>query len=291
MTGPGGVLVNLLVFCLGACIGSFVNVLAYRLPRGISIVRPRSFCPHCHRPIPAWSNLPVLGYLVLRGKCSRCGGRIALRYLLTEILLGLIALALYTNFAPLDAASRLVLCAGLIAASWVDFDCRIIPDAISLPGIAAGLLAAGLLMPEIGWKNSLIGIAIGGGVLFAIGEIYRLLRGKEGMGMGDVKLLAMIGAFLGWQGIVFTMFFGSCVGAVGGIALGLLDWQPGDAELMAQMAEPIAVGAESSATVEITGSAPNESLLQTPVPFGPFLSLAAGIFAVFQRQLIHWYLS
>jgi len=227
----------------------------------------------------------------VRGQCSRCGARIAPRYLLTEVLLGLIALMLYANFAPLDAAARLVLCAGLIAASWVDFDCRIIPDAVSLPGIVAGFLAAGLLMPEIGWKNSLIGIAIGGGVLFAVGEIYRLVRGKEGMGMGDVKLLAMIGAFLGWQGIVFTMFFGSCLGAVGGITLGLLDWQPGDAELMAEVAEePVAVGAENHPAVEIAGPA-SESLLQTPVPFGPFLSLAAGIFAVFQPQLIHWYLS
>lgn len=292
MMGPGGAILNFLVFCLGASVGSFVNVLAYRLPRGISIVRPRSFCPQCKGPIPVWSNVPVIGYLLLRGKCSNCHGRIAPRYPITEIVMGLVALMLYANFTPLDATARMALCAGLFAASWVDLDCRIIPDAISLPGIVAGFLAAALLMPEVGWKSSLIGFGIGGGLLFAIGEAYRLLRGKEGMGMGDVKLLAMIGSFIGWQGIVFTMFFGSCLGAAGGIMLGLLDWQPGSAELMAQWAEPLAVSATGTETnSEISAAEPDGGLMQTPVPFGPFLSLAAGVFAVFQPQLLHWYLS
>ena len=170
--------------------------------------------------------MPVLGYLMLRGRCLRCGGRIPARYFVTEVGLGLIALVLYANFGPLDALARFVLCAALFAASWVDLDCRIIPDVISLPGVLVGFAAAALLMPEVGWKDSLFGIALGGGLLFAVGELYRWLRGKEGMGMGDVKLLAMIGSFLGWEGMVFTLFFGSILGAVGGIILGLLDWQP-----------------------------------------------------------------
>jgi leader peptidase (prepilin peptidase) / N-methyltransferase len=292
MIEKGGGLLGVLVFVFGACVGSFVSVVAYRLPRDISIVRPASFCPHCRSPIAFWSNVPVLGYLMLRGRCLRCRGRIPARYFVTEVALGLVALVLYWNFAPLDALARFVLCAALFAASWVDLDWRIIPDVISLPGVVVGFAAATLLMPEIGWKDSLFGILLGGGLLFAVGELYRWLRGKEGMGMGDVKLLAMIGSFLGWEGMVFTLFFGSILGAVGGIILGLLDWQPGSAEIRAQLAEEIAVGSETSRPTS-DGQEPvsREGLLQTPVPFGPFLSLAAGFFALFQTQLVRWYFS
>jgi len=292
MFDTGGALLNLLVFFFGASIGSFVNVLAYRLPREISIVRPASFCPHCRHPVPVWSNVPVLGYLMLRGRCVRCGGRIPVRYLITEVALGLIALHLFISFDLPDAMARLLLCAALLAASWTDIDWRIIPDVISLPGIVAGFAAAALLMPDVGWKNSLLGIASGGGILFVIGEAYRLVRGREGMGMGDVKLLAMIGAFLGWQSVLFTIFVGSCLGAVGGITLGLLGWQPGYADLDAEAADAVAVGSGApQSNPEIHHPAPNEGLLQTPVPFGPFLAIAAGIFALFQPQLLHWYLS
>src|SRR5579885_3541889 len=161
MTDHGALLLNIVVFLLGASMGSFVNVLAYRLPREISIVRPRSFCPHCRRPVPLWSNVPVLGYLMLRGRCVGCRGRIPLRYFITEAAMGLIAVHLFVTFDPADALARLVLCAALFVASWVDLDWRIIPDAISLPGIAIGAAAATLLMPDIGWKSSLLGIAAG----------------------------------------------------------------------------------------------------------------------------------
>jgi leader peptidase (prepilin peptidase) / N-methyltransferase len=291
MIDQGAGLLRILVFIFGACVGSFVNVAAYRLPREISIVRPASFCPLCRAPIPFWCNVPVLGYLMLRARCLRCSGRIPARYLITEVALGLIALVLYANFAPLDALARFALCAALFIASWVDLDWRIIPDAVSLPGVVVGFAAASLLMPDIGWEDSLLGIALGGGFLFAIGEGYRWLRGKEGMGLGDVKLLAMIGSFLGWQGVIFTLFFGSCLGAAGGIILGLLDWQPGSPELHAAAAEAIAVGTDTSPDPAGEGEAADGGLLQTPVPFGPFLSVAAGIFALFQPQLARWYFS
>ncbi len=292
MIDSGAALLNILVFFLGASIGSFVNVVAYRLPREISIVRPASFCPHCREPIALWCNVPVFGYLALRGRCRRCRGWIPARYLVTEIGLGLIAVSLYANFEAPDALARFLLCAGLVAASWVDLDWRIIPDAISLSGVVLGLAAAAFVMPEIGWRDSLLGILLGGGMLLAIGEAYRWLRGKEGMGLGDVKLLAMIGAFLGWQGVIFTLFVGSCLGAVGGILLGLLDWQPGSPELHAETAQALAVGGNPmDPGSEAAPPAVNEGLLQTPVPFGPFLSIAAGIFALFQPQLVHWYLS
>ncbi len=292
MIDSGAVLLDILVFFFGASIGSFVNVVAYRLPREISIVRPASFCSHCRLPVPLWSNVPVLGYLILRGRCSRCGGWIPARYLVTEIILGLAAVGLFINFDPADAMARLVLCAALFASSWVDLDWRIIPDVISLPGILVGFAAAALLMPDVGWKSSLLGIALGGGLLFAVGEAYRLVRGKEGMGMGDIKLLAMIGSFLGWQGVLFTIFFGSCLGAVGGVVLGLLDWQPGIGAIDADAADAVAMGgAAPQSGLEVQQTSADEGLLQTPVPFGPFLSIAAGIFALFQPQLIRWYLS
>ncbi len=240
--------------------------------------------------MPPWSNVPVLGYIMLRGKCLRCGGWIAPRYFITELALGLIAVHLYLGFTLSDALARFVLCAALFAVSWVDLDWRIIPDVISLPGIAVGVAAAAFAMPDIGWKDSLYGMALGGGLFFAIGEAYRWLRGKEGMGMGDVKLLAMIGAFLGWQGVIFTIFVGSILGAIGGVTLGVLDWQPRAPELDAE-ASAIAAAGEDAQYYDGEADYAGEGLLQTPVPFGPFLSVAAGIFALFQRPLLRWYLS
>lgn len=286
MIEPTAWLLEAIVFLFGASLGSFVNVVVYRLPRELSIVRPASFCPHCRAPIPIWSNVPLLGYIFLRGRCVLCARRIAPRYFITELSLGLAAVYLFLTFAPLDALARFILCAALFAVSWIDLDWRIIPDVISLPGIAAGIVAASFVMTDIGWRDSLYGIALGGGVFFAIGEAYRWLRGREGMGMGDVKLLAMIGAFLGWQGVVFTIFVGSSLGAVGGIILGLLGWQPGAPELKALDAQ-IEV---ADAPADSEGDEP-AGLLQTPVPFGPFLSVAAALFALFQPQLVRWYLS
>jgi leader peptidase (prepilin peptidase)/N-methyltransferase len=287
MIDSGAWLLTILVFLFGASIGSFVNVVAYRIPRDISIIRPGSFCPHCRAPVPLWTNVPVLGYIILRGKCARCGAWIAPRYLITELAMGLIAVHLYQALTLPDAAARFVLCAALFAVSWVDLDWRIIPDVISLPGIVVGVAAAALAMPDIGWKDSLYGMALGGGLFFAIGEAYRWLRGKEGMGMGDVKLLTMIGAFLGWQGVIFTIFVGSSLGALGGVLLGLLDWQPHAPELEAELA----AGSDQGHLHEGEADYAGEGLLQTPVPFGPFLSVAAGIFALFQPQLLRWYLS
>ena len=274
-------------FILGACVGSFVNVVAFRLPRELSIVRPRSFCPHCERPIPAWANIPILAFIGLRGRCLMCQQPIPIRYFFTELSLAVIALYLYLSFPLPDALARFVFCAALFAASLIDFDWRIIPDVISLPGVPVGILAATFLEPSIGWKRSLLGVAIGGGFLFAVGEAYRLLRGKEGLGMGDVKLMAMIGAFLGWWGVLFALFIGSLVGSFGGIIIGLSG---------RRTPRPAATSEAPSSMIggrlpDESGEADEVSILQTTVPFGPFLSLAAGIYALFQPELTRWYFS
>ncbi len=261
-------------FALGAATGSFVNLIAYRLPRDISILAPRSFCETCERAIPFWANIPILAYIGLRGRCLMCGAAFGFRHFLAETALAVTALYLYLNFPLESAIARFVLCAALFAVALIDYDWRLIPNLITFPGMLMGFVAASLLMPEIGWKRSLIGLLVGGGVLFLTGEIYYLVRGREGVGMGDVWMLGMVGAFLGWTGVLFTLFFGSVFGAVGGIAYGLAG---GGAP------EPIADPASDPAEADV-------SLLRTEVPFGPFLALAAGVFTLFQPQLTRWYL-
>ncbi|MBV8772914.1 MAG: prepilin peptidase [Deltaproteobacteria bacterium] len=277
-------IVGLWVFAAGACIGSFVNVVAYRLPRDISIVVPRSFCPRCGKAVPAWANVPILAYLVLRGRCAVCGGAIPFRYFLTELALASAALYLYLNFPPLDALARFVFCAALFVAALVDYDWRVIPSSVTFPGIPIGILTAWLVMPEVGWKNSVAGVAIGAGFLFVTGEVYLRLRGREGVGLGDVWLLAMVGAFLGLTGALFTLFAGSILGTIGGIAM----WAGGEHSTLPNDTGPMAVG---EVDTNATHAAAPSGLLQTEIPFGPFLAFAAAIFALFQPVLADWYFS
>ena len=266
-----------LAFLLGASVGSFACVAAYRLPRDLSIVSPRSFCETCERAIPWWANIPILAYLGLRGRCVMCGAPIPFRHFLAEISLGVTALYLFLAFPLPDAFARFVLCAALWIVAIIDYDWRLIPNLITWPGMLVGFLAASFMMPEIGWKSSLLGILFGGGVLFGTGFLYQLVRGREGVGLGDVWLLGMVGGFLGWQGVFFTLFIGSVIGAVGGIALAL---STGGAS-----ASPAPLGDPATDPEEA-----DVSILRTEVPFGPYLALAAGVFTLFQAQLTHWYL-
>ena len=266
-----------LAFLLGASVGSFACVAAYRLPRDLSIVSPRSFCETCERAIPWWANIPILAYLGLRGRCVMCGAPIPFRHFLAEISLGVTALYLFLAFPLPDAFARFVLCAALWIVAIIDYDWRLIPNLITWPGMLIGFLAASFMMPEIGWKSSLLGILFGGGVLFGTGFLYQLVRGREGVGLGDVWLLGMVGGFLGWQGVFFTLFIGSVIGAVGGITLALtggVSTSPG----------PLGDPASDPEEADV-------SILRTEVPFGPYLALAAGVFALFQPQLAHWYFS
>jgi leader peptidase (prepilin peptidase)/N-methyltransferase len=274
----------LAAFALGACAGSFVNVVAYRLPRDISIVRPGSFCPSCDRPIPFWANIPLLAYLGLGGRCAACGAKIPFRDFLTELALAAAAAYLYLNFAPLDALARYVLCAALLSAALIDYDWRVIPNVITFPGIALGVLTAWKVMPEVGWKSSLAGMAIGAGFLFITGEAYLRIRGQEGIGMGDVWLLGMVGAFLGLAGALFTLFAGSVLGTIGAVAIVFSGehQRPSPEPLPAAIVDEMAGGTSTEAS---------PGFLQTAIPFGPFLALAAGIFTLFQPALANWYLA
>ncbi len=262
-----------IAFLLGASVGSFVSVVAWRLPREVSIVSPRSYCESCERALPFWANIPILAYIGLRGRCLMCGAPIPFRHFLAEIALAVTALFLFVMFPLPSAIARFILCSALWIVAMIDYDWRIVPHVITFPGMAIGLVASWLLMPEIGLHGALLGLVIGSGVLFLTGELYQLVRGREGVGMGDVWLLGMIGAFLGWIGVVFTLFFGSVFGVVGGVASALSNDKatvpPGNPELE-----------KTDADV---------SILKTEVPFGPFLAIAAGIYALFQPQLAHWY--
>jgi leader peptidase (prepilin peptidase)/N-methyltransferase len=238
------------VFLLGACLGSFFNVLIYRLPREESIVRPASRCPACGRPIRAWENVPIVSFLLLRGKCAGCGSGISWRYPAVEAASGvgflLIAWADGLGFVLLR---DLVFFSLLVPIVFIDIDHRIIPDELSLGGLAAGILLS--FLPGGDWKGALAGMVLGGGILFVTAAVYHKVTGIEGLGGGDIKLLAMIGAFLGWRGALFTIFFGSLLGVAGG----LVAMRKGDEGL------------------------------KTAIPYGPYLC-AAALFARFLGDLV-----
>jgi leader peptidase (prepilin peptidase)/N-methyltransferase len=244
--------IYLVTLILGLLFGSFFNVCIYRIPRNESIVFPGSHCPHCDRDIKPWDNIPVLSYLILRGKCRFCKAGISWRYPLVESLTA--ALFLYTvhRFSiSWDTLVYSIFVSALIVISFIDIDYRIIPDVISLPGIILGFLAAVFLLP-LQWHDSLLGILIGGGVILAVGYLGELVFKKEAMGGGDVKLLAMIGAFVGWKLALLTIFFGSLAGAVIGLVMKLF-----------------------------TGD--------EYIPFGPFLALGALAALCFGERFLHWY--
>jgi leader peptidase (prepilin peptidase)/N-methyltransferase len=278
-----------LAFILGACAGSFVNVVAYRLPREIPLATPRSFCPRCNRPIPFYANIPILAYLGLRGRCLMCGRAIPFRYFLTELAMGVAGAYLYLYFTPERALARFVFCAALYAVALIDYDWRVIPNVITFFGIPVGLACAAFVMPEVGLRSALIGAVAGGGALFITGEAYLLLRRQEGVGLGDVWLLGMIGAFIGWPGVLFTLFFGSLFGTVGGIVFALAGGAPAPPDEVVPQAIAEVTGVRRGVAPEDHPGGP--SLMRTEVPFGPFLALAAAAYTLFQPQLLHWYLS
>ena len=224
-------MVYLLVFIFGAMIGSFLNVCIARIPREESVVSPPSHCPKCQAAIPFYCNIPLLSYLFLRGRCRSCAESISPRYFLVELLMGLLAVALFERSGlSFSFFVSFVFVAALVVISFIDLDVRIVPDVISLPGIVCGLLLSILGYFLIGRDidlvpspvSSLIGIVAGGGFLLATAWLYEKVTGVDGMGGGDIKLLAMIGAFLGWPSIPITLFIASLIGSVVGLTCMLL---------------------------------------------------------------------
>lgn len=207
-----------IVFFLGSVLGSFINVVIHRVPRELSILTPPSHCPACGRRVRPHENIPILAYLFLRGRCRGCGGRISPRYPIVEALGGGLTLASLLLAPTLAAAVVWTLFSlALLAVVFIDLDFRIIPDPISLPGIFAGLIWS--IFSPLGILDALLGVLAGGGGLLLIAILYEKITGREGLGMGDVKLMAMVGAFLGWQGALGTLLVGSLAGSIVGATL------------------------------------------------------------------------
>jgi len=254
---------TILSFLWGACVGSFLNVCIYRIPNDLSIVAPRSHCPHCKAKLRWYHNIPILAYLVLRARCAFCGARIAPRYVLVELLVGVLfllawlKLPLVTEVPPLGLAAAAtpwqvpvywLIVWGLVLGTFVDLEHLIIPDRVTLGGIVAGL-ALSPLVPALhgvdgalhAFLLALLGLAVGWGLLWGVAAAGRVVFKREAMGFGDVKLMGAVGAFFGWQGVLFTLMASSLAGSVVGIAL-------------------VASGRKE---------------MQSRIPYGPYIALAA----------------
>jgi leader peptidase (prepilin peptidase)/N-methyltransferase len=245
----------ILAAVVGVCVGSFLNVCIYRLPRGQSLASPPSRCPHCERPLRWYHNIPIVSWVALRGRCAHCQAPISIQYPVIELVTALVWL-LIVWMTPVGwlLASRLVLATALIVLFMIDLEHQLLPNVITLPGIVVGLAFSVVAPP--GPADALLGALLGGGVLYAIAAAYYLLRKEEGMGMGDVKMLAMVGAFLGWRAVLLTLVLSSFAGAViGGVMMGL-----------------------------------RKGSLRYALPFGTFLAVGALIAMLFGEQFIAWYL-
>ena len=298
------------IFALGLCFGSFLNVCIYRLPREKSVVTPRSACPHCGDPIPLYHNLPVLSWLILRGKCRACKEPISPRYLAIEVLTGLLFLNCYTHFGlTLAMLKCIVLGYLLLGLIFTDAETKLLPDAMTLPGFALGILfslvvpvddLASRIMPgmvslamrgEISWRlwslsDSLLGAAVGASFLYGAAAIYLRARGVEGMGFGDVKLMAMIGAFLGTKLTVLTIFAASLAGSLFGISTILAVWIKRLNRIQAR--RPSSVVSSNDARRRAWQSA-RLALRYYEMPFGVFLGAMALLSFFFGNGLLHWY--
>ena len=248
-----------IVFLFGSVVGSFLNVCIYRIPRGESIIMPSSRCPSCNTPIKIWDNIPILSYVMLGGRCRSCKVKISLRYPLIEAMNALFYTALLWRFwIGWHTFFYFVLASALIVITFIDLDFQIIPDSITLPGILIGLIAGSLILPDpflrwslLGYKASISG-ALTGFILFYIVAV--LSRG--GMGGGDIKMMAMVGALMGWKSVLLTTFLGSLLGSVWGISLMVFKGKG----------------------------------RKTKIPFGPFLAAGVIITLFSGQEILYWYL-
>ena len=299
-------LVTAAIFALGLVFGSFLNVCIYRLPLCKSVVAPRSACPHCGNMIPLWDNVPVLSWVILRGRCRQCQAPISPRYLAVEILTGLLFLGCYAHFGlTLATLKCMVLGFLLLGLIFTDAETKLLPDALTLPGLALGIgfsllvpvndLAA-QIMPglvrlqvsgEVSWRlwsvlDSLVGLAVGASFLYGAAAIYLRARGVEGMGFGDVKLMAMIGAFLGTRLTVLTIFAASLAGSLFGLSTVLAVW-------LKRRRRMVARGNPSAEARRRAWHSAVLALRFYEMPFGVFLGSMALLAFFFGNRVLHWY--
>lgn len=247
---------NIFITVLGAALGSFLNVLIYRLPEETSIIFPASRCPHCRKAIRFYDNIPVISYILLKGRCRECHEKISFRYPLVELITAILSLLLFLKFGlTFQYLFSFIFVCALMVITFIDLDHQIIPDVITLPGIPIFFLAAVFAM-NLRFLDAFLGFLIGGGCLYGIAFVYELVTKREGMGGGDIKLLAMIGAFLGWQSLLFVLLVSSLLGAVVGISVMMVKGQD----------------------------------MKYAVPFGPFLSFAAVAYIFFGDYAIRLFL-
>lgn len=239
------------VFIMGLCVGSFLNVVIYRLPMGKSIISPGSMCSECGSPLRAFDNIPLLSWLILMGNCRDCGTSISFRYFFVELFTGIITLLVVNRYGfGLEALLYSIFAWGLIAVAFIDLDFQIIPDELSVGGVIVGLLISPLLV--IGLKGAAIGALLGGGIFFILAILY-----PGGMGGGDIKLMAAIGVFLGWQLTGLTILIGSALGSIVGLG-----------------------------SIAFLGKSRKDR-----IPFGPFLALGGLVALLWGEDLIAIYVS
>jgi len=294
------------IFVLGLALGSFLNVCIYRLPRGFSVVTPRSACPQCKHPIAFYDNLPFLSWLILRGRCRHCQARISPRYLAIELLTGALFLACYGFFgltlSTLKYCALSFLLLGLIST---DAETKLLPDKMTLPGLALGVIFS-LLVPVndlasqflpgmvnlpfssevtarlLSLLDSLLGAALGASFIYGAGAIYLRWRGMEGMGFGDVKLMAMVGAFLGMKLTIFTIFAASLAGSLFGLTTVLVVWLKRTHRFMRRLASAAAARRRGWQSAQMV-------YRYYQMPFGVFLGSMALVAFFFGNRFLGWY--
>lgn len=244
-------------FAMGGMVGSFLNVCASRLPKRASLWRPGSACPACAHPIRWYDNVPVVSFLVLRGRCRDCKAPIAWRYPIVEVGTALLFALAYVRLGlGWELALALVFLSALMVITVIDLEHLLIPDRITLPVIAAGFVGS-VVLGRPAWLDSLLGIVVGGGIICAIIVGSRLVMGEEGMGQGDITLAAMVGAFVGWRLLLLGLFLAVLVGAAVAAAL-------------------LAAGRKGR---------------KDPIPFGPFLALGGAVSLFWGKEILQWYLT
>lgn len=247
---------TIFIFILGLIVGSFSNVCIYRIPKNESIIFPASHCPKCHSNISPKDNIPLLSYILLKGRCRNCKSKISIQYPIVELLTGLIYLIISLIYGlSVQTLIYIILSSALIIIAFIDLNEEIVPDVISLPGIVIGFIIS-FFVTYISYANSALGILAGGGIILIIGLAGSVIFKKEAMGGGDVKLAAMIGAFLGWKYIIISLFLGFFLGAVAGIFL-----------ILSKIKSR-----------------------EDTVPFGPFIVLGSFITLLWGEKIISWYL-